>query len=144
MRPLLHFLIFVKNGVMIAKKFCAKISIMLIEFLYSKIHRATVTEANVDYVGSITIDSTLLKAANLRPNQKVDVLNVTNGERFHTYIIEGEANSGIICINGAAAHKAKVGHKVIVVAYATLNEQEAATFKPTIVHVDEGNRIISS
>jgi len=115
---------------------------MLIEFLYAKIHRATVTDANVDYVGSITIDSALLEAANLRPNQKVDVLNVTNGERFHTYIIEGEKNSGTICINGAAAHKAKVGHKVIVVAYATLNEEEAKTFKPTIVHVDANNRIV--
>lgn len=115
---------------------------MLIEFLYAKIHRATVTDANLDYIGSITIDPVLLEAANLRPNQKVDVLNVTNGERFHTYIIKGEANSGTICINGAAAHKAKAGDKVIVVAYATLNEQEAAVFTPTIVHVDAENRII--
>ena len=114
---------------------------MLIEFLYAKIHRATVTEANVDYIGSITIDSVLLKTANLLPNQKVDVLNVTNGERFHTYIIEGEANSGIICINGAAAHKARVGHKVIIAAYASLNEEEIKTFKPKIVHVDEKNRV---
>ncbi len=115
---------------------------MLLEFLYAKIHRATVTEANLDYVGSITIDKTLLDEANLKEGQKVDILNINNGERFHTYIIEGEANSGKICINGAAAHKANVGDKVIIVAYASLDEEEIKTFSPKIVHVDEKNSIV--
>ena len=114
---------------------------MLLEFLYAKIHRATVTEANLNYVGSITIDKALLKASNIKEGQKVDILNVTNGERFHTYVIEGEENSGKICINGAAAHKAHVGDKVIIVAYALLNENEE--IKPTIVHVNEKNEIIT-
>ncbi len=114
---------------------------MLTEFLYAKIHRATVTEANLNYVGSITIDKALLDAANLKAGQKVDILNVDNGERFHTYIIEGRENSGVICINGAAAHKANVGDKVIIVAYALLSEGE--TVEPKIVHVDEKNKIIT-
>ncbi|MBE7706483.1 MAG: aspartate 1-decarboxylase [Cyanobacteria bacterium SIG30] len=112
---------------------------MLLEFLYAKIHRATVTEANLNYVGSITIDKALLEASNIKVGQKVDVLNINNGERFHTYVIEGERNSGKICINGAAAHKANVGDKVIIVAYALINENE--TIEPNIVHVDEKNRI---
>jgi len=114
---------------------------MLLEFLYAKIHRATVTEANLNYIGSITIDKTLLDASHIKAGQKVDILNVTNGERFHTYVIEGKENSGVICINGAAAHKANVGDKVIIVAYALLNEDESIT--PHIIHVDEHNKIIS-
>ncbi len=114
---------------------------MLFEFLYAKIHRATVTEANIDYVGSITIDSALLEASNIRSGQKVDVLNINNGERFHTYVIEGPPNTGIICINGAAAKKAQKGDKVIIVAYAIFNEEEQKTFVPKIIHVDAENKI---
>ena len=115
---------------------------MQVEFMYSKIHRATVTEANLDYVGSITIDKALLRASNMFEGQRVDILNVTNGERFNTYIIEGEENSGVICINGAAAHKAKKGDLVIIVSYATGSIEEAKGFKPSVVHVDSENKII--
>ena len=115
---------------------------MFYEFLYAKIHRATVTEANLDYVGSITIDKALLKASNIKQNQKVEILNINNGERFSTYVIEGKENSGIICLNGAAARKAQVNDKVIIVAYALLDEEEQKTFVPKIAHVDEKNRLI--
>ncbi len=116
---------------------------MLQEFLYAKIHRAVVTDANLNYVGSITIDKALLKASGIKENQKVDILNVNNGERFHTYVIEGEENSGCICLNGAAARKAQKGDVVIIVAYALLNENEIETFKPKIVHVNSNNKILS-
>lgn len=116
---------------------------MLSEFLYGKIHRATVTEANLDYVGSVTIDEALLDASGIRENQKVEILNINNGERFSTYVIKGKKNSGVICLNGAAARKAMVNDKVIIVAYALLDEKEQLTFKPKIVHVDEKNRIIN-
>lgn len=115
---------------------------MLNEFLYAKIHRATVTEANLEYVGSITIDKTLLNAVNIKPNQKVEILDINNGERFSTYVIEGEANSGIICLNGAAARKVQVKDKVIIVAYALLDEKEQENFTPKIAHVDENNKLI--
>ena len=115
---------------------------MLLEFLYSKIHRATVTDANLDYVGSITIDETLLKAANIREWQKVEILDVNNGERFQTYVIKGEANSGCICLNGAAARKVQKGDKVIIVTYGQFEEKEIKDFKPTIVIVDDNNRIL--
>lgn len=115
---------------------------MLIEFLFSKIHRATVTDANLNYVGSITIDETLLKAANLKEWQKVEILNINNGERFQTYIIKGKAGSGQICINGAAARKAQIGDKIIVVSYALLNENEQKGFEPTVVLVDDKNNIM--
>lgn len=114
---------------------------MLQEFLYAKIHRATVTDANLNYVGSITIDKALLDASGIKANQKVDILNVNNGERFHTYVIEGEENSGAICLNGAAARKAQKGDVVIIVAYAFLDEKEQKTFSPKIVHVDKNNKI---
>lgn len=114
---------------------------MLLEFLYSKIHRATVTDANLNYVGSITIDETLLKAANMREWQKVEILDVNNGERFQTYVIKGPANSGKICLNGAAARKVQPGDKVIIVTYAQFEEKELKNFKPTIVIVDENNKI---
>ena len=116
---------------------------MLKEYLYGKIHRATVTEANLDYVGSITIDKALLRASGISANQKVEVLNINNGERFSTYVIEGKENSGIVCLNGAAARKAQVKDKVIIVAYALLNEEEEKTHSPKIAHVDENNRLIS-
>jgi aspartate 1-decarboxylase len=115
---------------------------MKLEFLYSKIHRATVTDANLNYVGSITIDETLLKAANMREWQKVEILDVNNGERFQTYIIKGEPNSGKICLNGAAARKVQTGDKVIIVTYGQFEEEELKNFKPTIVMVDENNKVI--
>ena len=116
---------------------------MLQEFLFAKIHRATVTDANLNYVGSITIDKTLLEASGIKVNQKVDILNVNNGERFHTYVIEGKENSGQICLNGAAARKVQKGDTVIIVAYALLDEQEQKTCKPKVVHVDSNNKISS-
>lgn len=115
---------------------------MLLEFLYSKIHRATVTDANLNYVGSITIDETLLKASNIKVGQKVDILDVNNGERFQTYVIKGEANSGCICLNGAAARKVQPGDKVIIVTYGYFTLEEAEDFEPTIVMVDDNNKII--
>lgn len=115
---------------------------MLIEFLYSKIHRATVTDANLEYVGSITIDETLMNAAKLQEWQKVDILDINNGERFQTYVIKGEANSGTICLNGAAARKVQKGDKIIIVAYAQFTPEEKQNFEPTIVMVDEKNKIM--
>ena len=116
---------------------------MLNEFLYAKIHRATVSEANLEYVGSITIDKTLLDASGIKENQKVEILNINNGERFSTYVIDGKANSGVICLNGAAARKVQIKDKIIIVAYALLNEEEQKTHKPKVVHVDENNKIVS-
>lgn len=115
---------------------------MLLEFLYSKIHRATVTDANLNYVGSITIDETLLKAANIREWQKVEILDVNNGERFQTYVIKGEPDSGCICLNGAAARKVQKGDKVIIVTYAQFQESEIQGFRPNIVIVDDDNKIV--
>ena len=116
---------------------------MQIEVLKSKIHRVTVTEANVDYVGSITVDEDLLDAANMIAGEKVQVLNVTNGERLETYIIKGKRGSGVICLNGAAAHKAKVGDIVILVSYALLDFEEAKTFKPNVIFPDTAsNRLV--
>lgn len=115
---------------------------MLSEFLFSKIHRATVTDANLEYVGSITIDEKLMEAAKLREWQKVEILNINNGERFQTYVIKGVQNSGQICINGAAARKAQKGDKIIIVSYVQLTPEEEKGFKPTIVIVDENNKIV--
>ena len=115
---------------------------MLFEFLYSKIHRATVTDANLNYVGSITIDEALLEASKIREGQKVEILDVNNGERFSTYVIEGKENSGVICLNGAAARKVQVKDKIIIVAYALLSQEEQETFVPKIAHVDENNKLI--
>ena len=114
---------------------------MIHEYLYSKIHRATVTDANLEYVGSITIDEALMKAAKLQEWQKVEILDVNNGERFQTYVIKGRPNSGEICLNGAAARKVQVNDKVIIVAYAAITLEERASFPPTIVFVDENNKI---
>jgi aspartate 1-decarboxylase len=107
----------------------------------SKIHRALVTESNLDYQGSITIDELLMEKANILPYEQVDIYNVTNGERFTTYAIKGERNSGVICINGAAAHKARKGDIIIIVSYAIYDEKELASFGPKKVYVDEKNRI---
>lgn len=114
---------------------------MLLEFLFSKIHRATVTDANLEYVGSITIDEKLMDAANLKEWQKVDILNINNGERFQTYVIKGQAGSGMICINGAAARKAQKGDKIIIAAYAYFKPHKMDGFEPTVVLVDDKNNI---
>jgi aspartate 1-decarboxylase len=113
---------------------------MLITVCKSKIHRARVTDANLDYVGSITIDSDLMRRADLIPFEKVAVANITNGNRFETYVIEGKPGSGEITINGAAARKASVGDLVIIIAYGQVEKEQAAAFTPAIVHVDENNR----
>jgi len=117
---------------------------MQIEMLYSKIHRATVTDANLNYVGSITIDEDLLDAAKMRVGQKVEILNINNGERFCTYIIRGERGKGDICLNGAAARKAHPGDKIIIVAYASYSEEELENYKPTVVLMNEENNTIAS
>ena len=106
---------------------------MVIEVLKSKIHRVTVTQANVDYVGSITIDKELLEAANIIRGEKVQVVNVTNGERLETYAIPGEAGSGVVCLNGAAAHKASVGDVIIIISYASMDFEEAKEFRPWVI-----------
>ena len=114
---------------------------MNITMLYSKLHRATVTEANLHYVGSITIDQELIDAANMRVGQKIDIVNINNGERFSTYIIPGEPGKKEMCLNGAAARKVHVGDKIIVIAYASMTEEEADTFKPKIVILEDDNSI---
>jgi len=113
-----------------------------IEMLYSKIHRATVTDANLNYVGSITIDEELMEEANLLVGQKVDIVNINNGERFSTYVIKGKRGNRDICLNGAAARKVHPGDKIIIIAYASMDIEEAKTFKPTVLIVDDNNNII--
>lgn len=112
--------------------------------LKSKIHRATVTDASLEYIGSITIDSALMKAADIVPNEQVHVLNLSNGERFETYAIEAEADSGIVCVNGAAARLVCPGDKVIVLTYASVPEESVLKWSPLVIFVDEKNRIVSS
>lgn len=106
---------------------------MFIEVLKSKIHRVTVTEADLDYIGSITIDEDLMDAAGIIENEKVEIYNITNGERFATYAIRGERGTGVIGINGAAAHKAMVGHLLIIAAYAQISPEEAKEWHPTVI-----------
>ena len=115
---------------------------MLREFLNSKIHRATVTDANLNYVGSITIDEEFLELARIREWEKVEILNINNGERFQTYAIKGERGSKCFCLNGAAARKAQSGDKIIIVTYTYLTQEEIDSHKPTIVQVGEGNTIV--
>ncbi len=115
---------------------------MIREVLAGKIHRATVTQAALDYVCSITVDTELLEAAGILEYQKVDIVNVNNGERFQTYTISGEASSGVICLNGAAARCACPGDVVIIMAYGQLNDEEVKTHKPSVVFVDEKNAIV--
>ncbi len=112
---------------------CKNFQSMFIEVLKSKIHRVTVIEANLDYIGSITIDEDLMDAVNLIENERVDIYNITNGERFSTYAIKGRRGSGIIGINGAAAHKAGVGDLIIIASYASMDFEEAKTFTPSVV-----------
>ncbi|MFW5757045.1 MAG: aspartate 1-decarboxylase [Bacteroidota bacterium] len=115
---------------------------MYIEVLKSKIHRATVTQADLHYVGSITIDEVLMEKAGLIENEKVHVVNLNNGERLETYVIKGKRNSGVICLNGPAARKAQKGDLVIILAYAMMEFEEAKKMKPSIVFPDNHNRII--
>lgn len=115
---------------------------MQIKMLKSKIHRATVTQAELNYIGSITVDSTLLSAAGIFEYEQVQVVNINNGERFETYTIAGESGSGIICLNGAAARCAQSGDKVIIMAYASMTEEDAKSHSPRVVFVDENNKIV--
>lgn len=114
---------------------------MEIEVLKSKIHRAVITEANLNYVGSITIDEDLIDAANIIENEKVQVVNVNNGERLETYVIRGKRGSGICCLNGPAARKGMVGDIVVIISYASMAFEEARKFKPWIVFPKEGNKL---
>jgi len=114
---------------------------MQITMLHGKIHRATVTDANLNYVGSITIDRELLEASGMRVGQKVDIVNVNNGERFSTYTIPGERGKREICLNGAAARKVHVGDKIIIIAYAQMSEEEADRFRPKIVILNDDNTV---
>lgn len=111
--------------------------------LRGKIHRATVTGADLHYEGSATVDSELLEAADILPNEHVEIWNVTNGERFTTYVIEGQPGSGVVCINGAAAHKANKGDLVIIAAFASMSDDEARQWEPRCVFVDERNRPVT-
>ena len=114
---------------------------MTIEVLKSKIHCATITEANLNYMGSITIDEDLMDAANMIAGEKVQIVDNNNGERFETYIIKGERGSGCICLNGAAARKVQVGDVVIIISYAMMDFEEAKTFKPHVVFPNEDNKL---
>jgi aspartate 1-decarboxylase len=114
---------------------------MLIEILKSKIHRVVITEANLNYVGSITIDQDLMDAANLIENEKVQVVNVNNGSRIETYVIKGGRGTGVICLNGPAARRGAEGDIIIVISYATMDFEEAKSFKPSIIFPKEGNKL---
>jgi aspartate 1-decarboxylase len=114
---------------------------MEIEVLKSKIHRATITEANLNYVGSLTLDEDLMDAANIIENEKVQVVNVNNGERLETYVIKGKRGSGIVCLNGPAARRGMVGDIVVLISYAQMDFEKARSFKPWVVFPKEGNRL---
>ena len=114
---------------------------MVVEILKSKIHRVKVTQAELHYVGSITIDEDLLDAANMFENQKVHIVNINNGERLETYIIKGKRGSGEVCLNGPAARKVQVGDIIIVIAYGFMEESEARVYKPTVIFPDENNKV---
>lgn len=116
---------------------------MKIEMLKSKIHRAAVTQAELDYVGSITVDEELLDAAGILEYEKVQIADINNGERFETYTIAGERGSGIICLNGAAARRVQRGDKIIIMAYCSLDGEEAKSHRPKVVFVDENNKAVS-
>jgi aspartate 1-decarboxylase len=117
---------------------------MIYTMMHGKIHRATITEANLEYVGSITIDEDLLEASGILPGEKVQIVNNNNGARLETYTIPGERGSGVICLNGAAARCAMKGDIVIIIAYAQMDEQEARALKPKVVLVDEKNHIVKN
>ena len=109
---------------------------MQIEVIKSKIHRVTVTQADLDYIGSVTIDEDLMDAANLYENQKVDVYNYNNGERLSTYVIKGQRGSGVICMNGPASLKVKAGHQIIIIAYGTIDEKDVHKHQPSVIFPD--------
>jgi len=115
---------------------------MLVTVLKSKIHRVKVTQAELNYVGSITIDQELVEASGMFANEKVQVVNVNNGERFETYVISGERGSGTICLNGPAARKVQLGDIVIILSYGILELEEARTFKPSIIFPDQNNKLL--
>ena len=116
---------------------------MLIELLKSKIHRVTVTEANLSYVGSITIDQDLIDAANILPGEKVQIVNNNNGARLETYVIAGERGSGVVCLNGAAARRVQRGDIILILSYASMDFEEAKRFKPTVIFPDTAtNRLV--
>jgi len=115
---------------------------MMRVLLKAKIHRATVTDRSLDYEGSVTVDEDLLEAVGILPNEQVQVYNVSNGQRFETYAIPGARGSGTICVNGAAAHLAENGHKIIIANYGLFGEEELAGFRPRIALVDAGNRLL--
>ena len=114
---------------------------MTIEILKSKIHRAGITEASLHYVGSLTLDEDLMDAANFIENEKIQVVNVNNGERLETYLIKGKRGSGIVCLNGPAARKGMVGDIVVIISYASMDFEKAKTFQPKIVFPKEGNKL---
>ena len=114
---------------------------MTVELLKAKIHRATVVQAELDYVGSITVDSELLEASGILEYEKVQIVDINNGSRFETYTITGERGSGMICLNGAAARCVSTGDKIIIMSYASMTPEEAKTHKPTVIFVDDDNRI---
>jgi aspartate 1-decarboxylase len=114
---------------------------MQIEILKSKIHRAVITESNLNYVGSLTLDEDLMDAANIIENEKVQIVNVNNGERIETYVIKGKRGSGICCLNGPAARRGMTGDVIIIISYATISFEEAKQFKPRIVFPKEGNKL---
>jgi len=115
---------------------------MQIQILKSKIHRVKVTQAELHYVGSITIDEALMEAASILEHEKVQIVNINNGERFETYVIKGTRNSGTICLNGPAARKVQVGDVVIVISYASMDIEDAKEWKPTVIFPDQDNRLI--
>ena len=115
---------------------------MLVNMLKGKIHRATVTQAELNYVGSITVDEELLEASGIHEYELVQVVNINNGSRFETYTIAGEKGSGVICLNGAAARQAQTGDKIIIMAYAMMTEEEIKKYPPNIVFVDDENKIV--
>lgn len=117
---------------------------MLLNMLKGKIHRATVVQAELDYVGSITVDEELLEASGIREYECVQIVNISNGNRFETYTIAGERGSGLICLNGAAARQAQVNDKIIIMAYAMMNEEEIKENPPKVVFVDDKNKIVNT
>jgi aspartate 1-decarboxylase len=125
------------------QNFC-KEHTMFIEVFKSKIHRVRVTQADLNYIGSITIDEELLEAANILEGEKVQIVNNNNGERFETYTIRGERGSGVICLNGAAARRVQVGDIVIIISYALMTPEEAKSFRPVAVFPDENNRLVKN
>ncbi|MBH44522.1 MAG: aspartate 1-decarboxylase [Gammaproteobacteria bacterium] len=117
---------------------------MIKTFLNSKIHKGSVTDSRIDYEGSCEIDISLLNACGIKPYEKIDIYNISNGERLSTYAIPGKAESGIICVNGAACHKVKIKDKIIICSYIQLNTDEIVNHKPTIIYVDDKNQIIQN